>query len=249
MNTMKRTVGTVILTLVAATTVAAIDHTAVLDAIPAEPLNDAERQALVYMAEEEKLARDVYTTLGEVWNVPVFDNIARAEQQHIDSVGSLLDRYDIPRPATMATPGSFTDPDLQQLYDDLVAQGSDSLEAAMTVGATIEDVDIADLVAELRRVDNRDIRLVFENLIAGSENHMRAFVGQLTRLGAGYEPQYIDRETFDAIVADAGSAPRRGGVASNSASGRGGVASNRASWRGGIASTSASRRDARRGSW
>ena len=36
--------------------------------MPAQPVNDKEKAALIYMREEEKLARDVYLTLYEKWN-------------------------------------------------------------------------------------------------------------------------------------------------------------------------------------
>ena len=40
--------------------------------------------------EEEKLARDVYLTLDAQWNMRIFQNISRAEQQHLGAVASLL---------------------------------------------------------------------------------------------------------------------------------------------------------------
>ena len=44
------------------------------------------------MREEEKLARDVYVALGDRWGLRVFENIARAEQRHMDAVVAQLDR-------------------------------------------------------------------------------------------------------------------------------------------------------------
>jgi len=89
-------------------------------------------------------------------------------------------------------------PDLQLLYDDLIAQGNQSLEAALTVGATIEDLDIADL--QQRATDTPDIALVYANLEKGSRNHMRAFVRNLDQRGVAYSPVYISQADFDAIV-------------------------------------------------
>lgn len=39
---------------------------------------------LLYMREEEKLARDVYITLYEKWGIPVFNNISNRESDHND---------------------------------------------------------------------------------------------------------------------------------------------------------------------
>jgi len=52
-----------------------------------------ETQGLIMMREEEKLARDVYTTLNAKWGENVFANISRAESQHMNAVGNLLTRY------------------------------------------------------------------------------------------------------------------------------------------------------------
>ena len=41
---------------------------------------------------------------------------------------------------------------------------------------------------------------VFESLMKGSRNHMRAFMSQLVKQGAGYTPQYISQAELDAIV-------------------------------------------------
>ncbi len=42
--------------------------------------------------------------------------------------------------------------------------------------------------------------MVFENLLKGSRNHLRAFNRQLTMQGASYEPQFIDQPTFEEII-------------------------------------------------
>jgi hypothetical protein len=138
-------------------------------------LTPAERSALVFMREEEKLARDVYLALAATWNLPVFSTIARAEQQHMDAVGVLLERYGLADPAAGKAAGRFTDPAFQKLYRTLVADGSRSPAAALRVGVRIEKRDIADLQDRLDRVGRADIRLVFTRLERGSQNHLRAF--------------------------------------------------------------------------
>ncbi|MDH4364740.1 MAG: DUF2202 domain-containing protein, partial [Acidimicrobiia bacterium] len=50
-----------------------------------------------------------------------------------------------------------------------MARGSGALVDALTVGATIEDLDIADLRA--RATDTPAIALVYANLERGSPNH------------------------------------------------------------------------------
>lgn len=189
--------------LPADSTVAAVPTSALsaqLAAIPAAELSTAEADALVFMREEEKLARDVYRLLDAQWVQKVFANIATSEQQHMDAVALLLARYGLPDPAAGTPAGVFADPSLQAMFDALMAQGRNSLVAALTVGATIEDLDIKDLQVRLAQTDNADVQRVFDELMKGSRNHLRAFVSQLTRLGVTYAPQYITQAEFDAIV-------------------------------------------------
>ena len=185
---------------------AVTDHTgngdgtgiSVLD-IPASDLTLEETASLLFMREEEKLARDVYNALYEIWGQPTFTNIAASEQAHMDEIKLLLDRYNLADPAL--EPGSFSDPELQALYDQLVAQGSVSLADALKVGAAIEEIDILDLEERLALTDNADIQQVFNNLMMGSYNHLNAFAGVLsTQTGETYRPQYLNAEAYAAIV-------------------------------------------------
>ena len=147
-----------------------------LTAIPASDLSAEEAAALLFMREEEKLARDVYNQMYALWGQPVFQNIAASEQAHMDEIKLLLDRYGLSDPAL--GPGQFTDPSLQALYNQLIAQGSISVTEALNVGGLVEQTDIADLQARLAQADNADIQLVYTNLMNASYNHLAAFTGE-----------------------------------------------------------------------
>ena len=163
-------------------------------------LNEAEYEGLLLMREEEKLARDVYLALYDIWGIRIFSNIAGSEETHMNAVLPLLETYGIVDPIQDDTPGVFTDPMLASLYEQLVSQGSKSLTDAFTVGATIEDLDIKDLQELMAETDREDIDFVYGNLLRGSENHMRSFVGQLARSGESYEAQYISRAELNGIL-------------------------------------------------
>ena len=171
------------------------------ESIPtASELNGDEVAGLLWMREEEQLAHDVYAVLGDLWGLRIFENIAASETTHIDAVSGLLDRYGIDDPADGAAPGTFTNPTLQGLYDDLIADGSRSLDAALGVGALIEELDISDLQDRSAATEIPDITTVYANLLRGSRNHLRAFTSQLELRGTTYEPTQLDSATFDAIV-------------------------------------------------
>lgn len=173
-----------------------------IEPIAASSLTSAEVEDIRYMREEEKLAYDLYTTLFSLWNVPIFQNIAQSEFSHMAAMQTLMDRYGL-RDTAVGTVGIFTDPALQTIYDEWLAEGSESLAAALTIGARVEDVDIKDLQTALERTDNADITAVYENLLRGSRNHLRAFNRQIeVETGEPYIPQYISAEQFAEIIAD-----------------------------------------------
>ena len=166
-----------------------------------EELSPEETEGLIFMREEEKLARDVYNLLFDKWGVKVFNNIAKAEQQHTDAIKTIIDKYELEDPITNDTPSSFINEDLQSLYDTLVAKGESSLVDALLVGALIEEVDILDIQKIIDEyVDNEDVIFVYDNLINGSYNHLRAFVKNLTRQGILYEPQLLREDIYNGII-------------------------------------------------
>ncbi len=168
--------------------------------IPIKPLDDVERSGILQMREEEKLARDVYNYLYTKWNIPIFSNIARAEETHMNAVGVLIERYHLDDPIKSDIPGKFMNSEIQRLYDELTKAGSKSLVAALKIGATIEDLDIKDLEDLMEKTDNDDIKIVYQNLDKGSRNHLRAFYSQLRRNGEDYKAQYISENYLQKIV-------------------------------------------------
>ncbi len=180
-----------------------------LTLLPTESLSEAEQIDLVYMREEEKLARDVYQTLYEKWSVQIFANIAQSEQTHTETIRDLLEKYDITDPVTDDSVGVFQNKDLQSLYNNLTSQGAVSEVEAFRVGALIEELDIKDLQEAMVRTDNADIKFAYENLVRASRNHLRSFTKQLTTRGEIYTPKYISEEDYLVIIA--GDTERGGG--------------------------------------
>ena len=177
----------------------AADSSAIAN-LPYQEISEEEREGLIWMREEEKLARDVYLTLYGKWHLQVFYNIAQSEQSHMDAIKSILDKYNIPDPVVSDQVGSFSNPEIGSLYEDLVRLGSNSVVDALIVGATIEDLDIKDLKERIATTDNEDIQSVYSSLMCGSRNHLRSFVGLLKGYGADYSPQYIDEDEFLDII-------------------------------------------------
>jgi len=139
-------------------------------------LSADEIAGLIFMREEEKLARDVYTKMYQKYNTRIFLNISRSEQRHMDAIKYLLTFYNLPDPAQNTPPGVFVNAELQSLYNELILRGNVSLLEALKVGRDIEILDIADLEEQITNVvTHMNIKRVYRNLKNASEQHLRAF--------------------------------------------------------------------------
>ncbi len=165
---------------------------------PGSTLTADETASLVYMVEEEKLSHDLYVELGDAWDMRVFVNISGAEAHHADAVRSLLDAYGVDDPTAGMATGEFANPELQSLYDTLLARGLTSSTAALEVGALVEETDIADL--RDRESTNVAIDQVFGQLESGSDNHLRAFTKSLDRLDVTYDAQVLSSSDVANII-------------------------------------------------
>ncbi|WP_432696927.1 DUF2202 domain-containing protein [Marinobacterium sp. YM272] len=165
-------------------------------------LSDEEVSTIQFMREEEKLARDVYLTLDQYWGeqTQVFANIAESEEEHTSSVEYLIDKYEIEDPVLHDEIGLFTHPELQELYDKLVATGTNSLIDGLYVGGLIEEKDMEDIVEAIEGTDERPLVLVYSNLLDGSENHLRAFVEVIENQDLTYDAQLLSQDEVDYIL-------------------------------------------------
>ena len=187
-------------------------------------LDDGETSHLIFMRQEEKLARDVYLTLGDMYPGEVtFANIPTSEQKHTDSMLNMLDKFNVPDPVTDDAVGVYTGPVygpyFTATYTTLVAQGNTSVLNALYVGALIEELDMHDIIAcpvIIVETDNdigegecgmeyTDVRALVQsygNLLEGSKNHLRAFVRSIESIiGEGnYVAQYLSQEDVDEIL-------------------------------------------------
>lgn len=168
--------------------------------LSADELTASEASTLRFMREEEKMARDVYLAMSELWNMTVFENIAVSEQRHMDVMLKMIERYGLADPVGDNPRGVFSDPDLAGMFDDRVAQGGESEIQALHSGALIEERDIIDLDAAIAGTDEDPLVRSYSNLRSGSCNHLRAFVGHIVRIEGSYERKLLDESTFAACV-------------------------------------------------
>jgi hypothetical protein len=138
-------------------------------------LSEQQEATLAAMAQEEKVARDLYTAFAASYPAVIFDHIAAAESRHLSAVHTLLTRYGLADPTTGRPAGQFSDPAVRATYNGLLGQGQASQAAALRVGQTVERTDIADLQAALVGLTAPDLTQVYTSLLAASRHHLTAF--------------------------------------------------------------------------
>ena len=143
-------------------------------------LTEEQKDMLFYIFQEEKVARDVYITLGKLYpNESTFANIQISEQEHILSAQVLCERYEIDTSMVNlslddAYIGLFELDSMQTLYNSCIQLGVVSLLEAIRVGIEIEVTDIADLEEAAEGMPS-DVVNTYENLKDGSLSHLAAF--------------------------------------------------------------------------
>jgi len=193
-------------------------------------LDAGETTHLIFMREEEKLARDVYLTLASLYpDASTFSTIGmESEQTHTDTVRDMLAKYGIPDPNPDANNlpdsiGVFTGADygwyFTEKYLALVDRGTLGLLDALYVGAFIEELDMLDIVGcpkvivetdngieegqcGLLYTDEPALQTMYTHLVDGSKDHLRAYVKNIeTIIGAGnYVAQVLTQAEVDAIL-------------------------------------------------
>ena len=161
-------------------------------------LSSREKDGLIFIWEEEKAARDLYASLYEKNNLSILLDLVRSEQSHMDQAKAIIEKYGLPLPEDK--PGIFQNQTIQEIHDELLAEGLQSDQDALKVAATFEEISIMDLEKELAATQADDIRIAYQGLLAGSRKHLRSYVSDLKDQGIQYDPHYLDRGEFEEIV-------------------------------------------------
>ncbi len=142
-------------------------------------LTEQEKDDLLFMWEEEKMARDIYSLMSQKYQAKIFQNIGASEQKHMDSVKNLLSQVGLSTPVDENQVGLFTNSIIIDMYADLLYRGNQTYQEALQVGLDIEVTDIADLSVRIQNARDPGIIKVYEALRDASYNHKAAFERQL----------------------------------------------------------------------
>ncbi len=172
-------------------TMSTYDHEIDIDSLATIVLTDAQKYALAYMWNEEKMAKDIYLALNELYPTRQFEYIAsNSEEKHQEMVQELVKKYDLNITNLVDYSASYSEAELealpagefgvtaiQDLYDTLYTEGKTSKIDALKVGCKVEVTDVDDLDTRLIGLDTNstDVGVVFNALRNGSYMHYWAF--------------------------------------------------------------------------
>ena len=149
-------------------------------------LTEEQKDRLFFIYQEEKVARDVYIYLSELYpDESTFASIQLSEQRHMDAAQKLCINYGIDISMideSESDCGHFEVDYLQNLYDECIALGSDELVEALKVGKLIEETDIGTLTESIESMDMPDdVIRTYEVLREGSYNHLESYEAAIAR--------------------------------------------------------------------
>lgn len=153
---------------------------------------------LNYLYEEERLAHDIYTELSDKWELSIFENIAKSEQLHFQHLLVIYENYGLRVPKIAN--GFYNYPELNLLYDRFFEGGMMTLESSLTLAANLEEYNIADIERYLMHTQNVDLTLVYNSILEGSKNHLRAIHRNIQKHGYNYEPVFLGKSQFQQIL-------------------------------------------------
>ncbi|WP_347354658.1 DUF2202 domain-containing protein [Intrasporangium sp.] len=147
-------------------------------------------EQLQHAREGERMARDLYAALAQAHgDARPMSRITHGEDRHFAAVGTVLSRHGVSDPSAGRRAGSYAYPDLQQRYDDWLAKGKASANAAHQVGVELEKWDIANLQKQVDATKQNDVKQLYSHLLEASRHHLSAYqaalAGQPTGPGAG----------------------------------------------------------------
>ena len=165
-------------------------------------ISKSDRDAIIYVVQEEKVAHDFYKAMYELHGVISFRSISKSEGLHMDQAKQLIEHFGIedPNKEYYDTPGSFKNPKFEEMYNSLVRNGTNSIVDALVEAARFEEMDIVDIQRFTASTQDEYLKSTFEKLSGVSENHLKALVKDLFERGVEYTPKYLSAEQYNEII-------------------------------------------------
>jgi len=147
------------------------------------------------------LTKDVNTTFYEVWQVPIFEELANTESRVITILTGTMKVMKLPVETTFLHQiGTYNHRGLQKLNDRLVLAGSNAKAEALVASAELEEHQILFLENALENTEDLDVILLYDRIRSISKDNLRDIVAELQKEGITYRPIVMSDKYFDMQV-------------------------------------------------
>ncbi len=161
-----------------------------------ENLSGQELEGLTLLVEKHKLHKDVYFTLFEKTNNPLFDNLYHSDAQLFDLLSNKIADYGQINPVGKMGVGEFRSLEIQNLYDEFLKTFETGMIQTLTFAIEMEEGTSEDIQNCLAQIEgNGDIALLYTDLLTESISQLDALVSELKSLVSNGEPTNPVKET------------------------------------------------------
>ncbi|MFB6226179.1 MAG: DUF2202 domain-containing protein [Candidatus Paceibacteria bacterium] len=165
-----------------------------------KPLGEEVEMDLIYLIEEEKVARDLSYKFSQKYDEKIFTEVYKAENTHLKAVQRFIRNYKLDDPTSKNGVGEFKNPQLQKIYDEKLSSGKENKNKAYQSLLWVLEKNINDININKDSTDKDDILFVYNNLIRSSKNHIRAIDSLLSKEGGSYSPEHLSKAKYESII-------------------------------------------------
>lgn len=141
-------------------------------------LSDVEKNDLRFMVEKAKLMKNVYQVMHDTYQTDLFKAIADCKEKHMILFGVRLSKYDVEDPTAYMADDQFASSELQQAYDDFIAERPTDLTQSMLYLKGLEEDHIACIETSLAQIEgNGDIVNVYNLCLIETQAHLDEIIG------------------------------------------------------------------------
>jgi hypothetical protein len=155
-------------------------------------LSPAEKEGLLYLAEKEKMMRNVYESIHSRHDKPVFLELSQAKAQHMNLLSAKIDKYDLENPIGSMGHDEFQNPLIQGDYNTFLSYENLTLVDAIIYSKALEESTIADLEILLENVKgNDDLAQAYRQILEISQSNLDALALEtkgLIDIAVWYDP-------------------------------------------------------------
>lgn len=165
-----------------------------------EHLSNEEKESVKYVVESEKLSRDMYLKLYEIWELEIFNASHKIDITHFNAIKLFAINEKIVEEGFNGKPGVYSSPYFNRLYKDFSETANKSFYDALYVAATMEEMAIFDIMEYEVNTKNKELAKLLLDLKYGAMGNLRKLNKEILKYGVSYEGKYLEPALLKRIL-------------------------------------------------